>query len=185
MTRLTSLSLRRVALVALAVALAAPAALAQDADRRARHLDRLSDALDLSDAQRALVAEAAEPERGALWNVAAALAPTLTDAQKERLFVRPQRADHRDRAERRDARRDGREGAMRAALNLTDEQAAQLDALREARRAERMQARPAPGEVPAELAAILTPEQEEVVAVHRALAARALHAARRARAGRR
>ena len=202
MNRLTSPILRRAALFALAALVVAPAALAQPADRHARHLDRLSESLDLTDAQRALVTEAMGEAHapGALWDVAAALAPTLTDAQKERLFTQPDRADRPRRdstarargerpkrgrpnadslAQRRGAHREAMHDAMRSALNLTDEQATQLDAVRaahqaqrEARRAERqerMQNRPAPSEVPAEIAAILTPEQEEVFKVHRAL----------------
>ncbi len=211
-----TLSFRRfAALLALAAAFATAPALAQDADRHARHAERLAQTLDLTDAQRALVTEAMGEQHtpAALWNVAAALAPTLTDTQKERLFAQPERAEQprrdradrpraerkeraertkrerpsdADRAERMEAHRAAMHDAMRTALNLTDEQARQLDAVREAhlaQRAERrttppadrqarMQNRPAPGEVPAEIAAILTPEQQEVFRVHRALSMR-------------
>ena len=208
-----TISFRRfAALLALVAAFASAPALAQDADRHARHVEHLAETLELTDAQRALVTEAMGEQHapGALWKVAAALAPTLTDAQKDRLFAQPEPTDRprRDRAdrpraerkergertqrerpsdgeraERMEARREAMHDAMRTALNLTDEQVRQLDAAREARRAqraerratppadrrERMQNRPAPGEVPAEIAAILTPEQQEVFKVHLAL----------------
>ena len=202
-------SLLRLALVAVLALPLASAAVAQDrAERHAGHLDRLAQTLDLTEAQRALVADAAaEHGPGTRWALAAALAPTLTDAQKERLFTRPERparterparADRLERAdgtkremkrERPDAdaraeRRDAMQEAMRSALALSEEQVKQLTALREARtaerearreaanpqrRQERVQRRPAPGELPAEVAAILTPAQQEVFKVHRAL----------------
>src|SRR5690606_35317911 len=148
MKRLVSLILRPASLLALIAALAvAPATVAQDtpADRHARHVERLAETLDLSDAQRAAVTDAMGEEHtpSALWNVAAALAPTLTDAQKERLFTRPERAERpraerarrdstarprgermkrerpnrAERAERMDAYRDEMHAAMRTALN--------------------------------------------------------------------
>lgn len=203
---------------ALALALVTPAALAQNADRTAVYLDRLTETLDLSDAQRALVADAMGEglAPGTSWDVAAALTPTLTDAQKERLFAMPDRADRprRDRADRprgdrkqradrpkrdrpnadslaqrRGTNREATREAMRSALNLTEEQAVQLDAVRaahqaqrEQRRAERQeQNRPAPGDVPAEIAAVLTDEQAEVFKVHRALS---MHLTRGDRMGR-
>lgn len=206
-------SLLRLALVAVLALPLASAAVAQDrAERHAGHLDRLAQTLDLTEAQRALVADAAaEHGPGTRWALAAALAPTLTDAQKERLFTRPERparterparADRLERAdgtkremkrerpdadartERRAEHRDAMQDAMRSALALSEEQVKQLTALREARtadrearredanpqrRQERMQSRPAPGELPAEVAAILTPAQQEVFKVHRAL----------------
>lgn len=227
MTRSTLSLFRHAALTALVALLAFPpasVAVAQDrpdrAERHAQHTERLADALDLSEAQRALVAEAtAEREAGTLWTLAAALTPTLTDAQKERLFTRPERPEHAEqpradkperpkrermqrerpdadaRAERREAHRNAMQAAMRSALNLSDAQVRELDALREARKAEwearradptadgneRAQRRPAPGEVPAEIAAILTPEQQEVFEVHRALAMQMHHRAMRSR----
>lgn len=189
-------------------------------------IDRLQQALDLTDEQVALVDEAVgdEAERGDLWAVAAALAPTLTDEQKAKLFTRPDRPERRkmrdhhasrrerparrvDDVERREARHEARMADMQAALGLTDEQVQQLeafhaerkaerealreglrDANREARR-ERMQQlradRPGPGELPEAVAAVLTPEQQEVARVHRALAAHAAHRVHRARRHRR
>lgn len=200
-------SLLRLALVAVLALPLASNAVAQDrpdpAERHAEHLDRLAQTLDLTEAQRALVVDAtAEHGPGTLWALAAALTPTLTDAQKERLFTRPERparADRPARAERADRmkrerpdadthaeHRDAMQAAMRSALALSDEQVKQFDALHEARKAERearreanranpqsrqerMQNRPAPDELPAEVAAILTPAQQEVFKVHRAL----------------
>jgi hypothetical protein len=191
--------------------------------------ERLKQAFDLTDTQVALVDEAIgdEAERGDLWAVAAALAPTLTDAQKEALFTRPERPardkkmrdqrssrgdrpgrrDDDARGDRREARHEAMKADMQAALDLTDAQVQQLEALHAERKAERealreelrdadretrrerMQQlraeRPEPGEVPDDLAAILTPEQQEVAAVHRALAAHTMHRLHHARRGHR
>jgi Spy/CpxP family protein refolding chaperone len=189
--------------------------LAASAQERPDRAERLQQALDLTDEQAALVEEVLgdEVERGDLWDVTVALTPTLTDAQKEKLFARPerpmrrsedgprgrrgerglrgerlQRPDIESRTERREERFDG----MADALDLTDAQRQQLEALRaerqaemEARRAEREQLReemqqlraerPGPGGLPDEVAAVLTPEQQEIAKVHRALAAHAMH----------
>lgn len=223
MTTPSTSRLRSRLLLALAVVLFLPlAASAQDRPDRA---ERLKQALDLTDAQVALVEEAVgdEAERGDLWAVAAALAPTLTDAQKEKLFARPERPardgkrrarrgdrperpnrperpervrpDDDARAERREAAHEAMKAEMQAALGLTDAQVQQLEALHAERRAERQAAhearreqreglreemrqrraeRPAPGELPEEVAAILTPEQQEIAKVHRALARHAM-----------
>ena len=171
MTTLSTSRTRRWLLLALAVVLALPLAVsAQDHPDRA---ERLKQALGLTDAQVALVEEAVgdEAEPGDLWAVAAALAPTLTDAQKEKLFTRPERpardgkvrgrrADHPERphhperpervrldddarAERREEVREAVKADMRAALGLTDAQVQQLDALHAERRAERQAEREA------------------------------------------
>jgi Spy/CpxP family protein refolding chaperone len=183
--------------------------LAASAQERPDRAERLQQALDLTDEQAALVEEALgdEAERGDLWAVAVALTPTLTDAQKEKLFAQPerpmrpamrgerglrgerlQRPDVEIRAERREERFD----EMAEALDLTDAQRQQIEALRaerkaemEARRAEREKLReemqqlraerPGPGELPDEVAAILTPEQQEVAKVHRALVSHVMH----------
>ena len=204
MTDSVKSTLRRALLAVLASVLFLPAAHAQRAER-------LTEALDLTDAQAALVRDAVseEAESGDLWALAANLAPTLTDEQKGKLLARPERGDRmerqrgerkrgdrrgrgraerstdEDRAERRETMQEKRvesQQAMRDALDLTDAQAQQLGALRaermaerEARRAQRKDLRderPAPGELPADLAAILTPEQQEIARVHQALAAR-------------
>ena len=187
--------------------------------------ERLKQVLDLTDEQVDLVTEAIgdEAERGDLWAVAAALAPTLTDEQKAKLFARPERPAARGkmhdrrrargdrpgrrmedatRAERREARHEAMMADMQAALDLTDEQVQQLEAfhaermaereaLREELREERERLReemrerradrPEPGELPEEVAAVLTPEQQEVARVHRALAAHAMHRVHHAR----
>ena len=179
---------RRAARFALAVLLSLPlvsSASAQDnADRKAERIDRLAEALDLTDAQKQIFADAnAEP--GALWNVAAALTPTLTAEQKATLFTRPERPDGAKREGKRGRRGDRMQGdraerreeaheAMQSALNLTDAQVAELEALHEARRAEREQRMKdrAAGELSGELAGVLTPAQQEVFKVHRALAMR-------------
>lgn len=210
MTRSSILPTRRWLLLALAVLFLPLAASAQDRPDRA---DRLKQALDLTDAQVALVENAVgdEAERGDLWNVAAALAPTLTDAQKEKLFARPERpargdaerrgprGDRKPRGERprrerpdADARAERHEeslDAMQDALGLSDAQVQQLEAVhaakqaewqarraeRQAEREQRRAERPEPGELPAEMAAILTPAQQDVAKVHRALAVRMMH----------
>jgi hypothetical protein len=204
---------RRGLFLALAVLFLPLAASAQNRPDRA---DRLTEALDLTNEQVVLVQKAVgdEADRGDLWAVAAALTPTLTDAQKEKLFTRPerpardnamrdrsgarkgnrgQRGDRRQRerpgddarAERREASLD----AMQGALGLSDAQTQQLEALHTAKQAERQARRelsqgereerraerPEPGELPAEVAAILTPQQQEIATVHRALAARMMH----------
>jgi hypothetical protein len=102
--------LKRGLRLAALVALALPAARAQDAappsheDRAALHLQRVQEHLDLDAAQAALVEEAVKQrEPGALWGAAAALAPTLSSAQQARLTAPPERAD---RAARRAPRPD-------------------------------------------------------------------------------
>ena len=111
MNALSILPTRRWLLLALAVFLFPLAASAQDRPDRA---DRLKQALDLTDAQVALVENAVgdEAERGDLWAVAAALTPTLTDAQKEKLFTRPERParDNAMRNHKGDRQRRGERG---------------------------------------------------------------------------
>ncbi len=227
---------RRALLAALVLGVASAAAAQPQRRNAADRQARLVESLDLSAAQAALVQEAlgdnAHP--GALWTLAAALAPTLSDAQKERLFTRPERTERgrmrrgegrrersqserprRERPERSDADREARRAAlqehqadMRAAmieaLDLSPRQVEQLDALREehrarreARRAERRAQREAgerpartattrrsaPGRIPAELAEILNADQQEVWAVHQALAIRMRHRGARPRRG--
>ncbi len=102
---------------------------------------------------------------------------------------RSEKGEHLTDAQRAE-RREAHQAAMKAALNLSDAQVDQLEALheahkaeREARRAERQQDGQkrmedhTPGELPADLAAILTPAQQEVFKVHRALGMR-MHAGR-------
>lgn len=207
---------RRGLFLALAVLFLPLAASAQNRPDRA---ERLKEALDLTNEQVVLVEKAVgdEAERGDLWAVAAALTPTLTDAQKAKLFTRPERpargdadrrgerGDRKQRGERKqrgdrmqrerpdaDARTERHEAsldAMQNALGLSDAQVQQLEALHAAKRAERQARRelsqaereqrraerPEPGELPAEMAAILTPQQQDVAKVHRALAARMMH----------
>ncbi len=176
--------LRRGLLTALAVLFAVSA---QSQDRPAR----LIEALDLSDTQARLVTETfADAELGDLWTLAAALTPTLTEEQREKLFSRParthgygeqrlrnRRGDVRDlrrsKPEDRDERAETVALAMRDALGLSAAQVEQLETLHAKRRAERearRAERPEPGAVRADLAAILTPEQQQVAAVHEALA---------------
>lgn len=175
--------------------------LTASSQNRADRGERLQRALDLTDAQVALVTDAVgdEAERGDLWAVAVALTPTLTDGQREKLFDRPERpmrnargprGERRERVPRRDAderaeRHEEQLDAMSEALDLTDAQVQQLNALHAERQAEvearreamqqRRAERPGPGELPAELEAILTPEQQEIARVHRALAAHMTH----------
>jgi len=188
--------------------------LAVSAQARPDRAERLQQALDLTDEQATLVEDALgdEAERGDLWDVAVVLAPTLTDAQKEKLFTRPERPMRRtqdgprgrrgerglrgERMQRPDARAERHEEkleTMTEALDLTDAQVQQLEALHAARQAERearreameqrRAARPGPGELPDEVAAVLTPEQQEIARVHRALAAHVMHRAHDHRRG--
>lgn len=197
MTYRTSFSIRRAGLLLLALPLAT-SALAQSkpdrAERKAERVERFAETLNLTAAQRQILAEA-EAEPGALWNVAAALAPTLSDAQRAALFARPERRNARGERKRgrrgdratgdRPERREASHEAMHSALNLTDAQVAELEARHAARQVEReqrMQDRTA-GELPDDLASILTPAQQEVFKVHRALAMRMHHG--RHRGGRR
>lgn len=158
----------RPAVLALAVLFLAPAALAQQADRP---VERLVAALELTEAQTALVQEhlAEGPRPGALWHLAAALTPTLTQAQKERLFAPPRReavrrAD-RPARERVQAGMQAQREAMHEALGLTPEQIAALETARAERRDRAAARRSEEGP----LAGVLTDEQREIVAVHRAL----------------
>lgn len=171
-------------------ALAASVANAQQPGHQARMAEHAEDMvsnlrqeLNLTAAQVELFEKsiASGPQPGALWSLAAELEPTLTDAQKVLLFTRPerlQRDGRHDRAERHDAERQARDNA----LGLSDQQSRQMDDLHERHEAERertheqmrrsMGERPEPGEMPADVAAILTPGQREIVEVFHALRGR-------------
>ncbi len=93
---------------------------------------------------------------------------------------RPQR--ERPDAEARGERHEQSLDAMQKSLGLSAAQVQQLEALhaakqaqRQAEREQRRAERPEPGELPAEMAAILTPQQQDVAKVHQALAARMMH----------
>ena len=195
-------SIRRLRLVALALLLPLSAAAQDRPDRDP--VARLTDALDLTGAQAELVGRhlGDGPEPGALWRVAADLAPTLSEAQRDALLTKPDRPrargerdgrrGHHGRHERPDgprgerpteeeraARREAAHAAMQEALDLTAEQAEALEALqkqhraaRAERRADRQAERPAPGAVPDALEEILTADQQAVWQVHHALAHR-------------
>ena len=164
--------------LALLLALSASAAAAQPA------VERLTDALALTDDQADLAAEIYDARSpGSVWTLAAELVPTLSESQRAALYARPDRperaaGDRAARGARRGARpvreRDpAREAAQRAArdaaLGLSPEASAQLDAaladLRgpEGRRALR------DGGLPASVTDLLTPEQAETVRAQRAL----------------
>ncbi len=77
--------------------------------------------------------------------------------------------------------------AVQETLGLTDAQVQQLEALTAERQAEREKRRaewPEPGAPRDELASVLTPEQQEIAAVHRALAVRLMRAHHRSGHGR-
>lgn len=177
---------------------------AQQPDHQARmaeHAERvvagLTQELNLTASQAALFEKSlqAGPQPGVLWSLAAELEPTLTDAQKALLFTRPERDGQRpQRGGQRpdfDVMHEAEQQARDRVLGLSDQQSRQLDDIHEQRRAEREQAheqmmeqmrrnlggRPEPGELPNEMAAILTPDQQEIVKVFHALRGR-LHGSR-------
>ena len=176
-----------------------PSALAQVGDP----VEALAGALQLDEDQADLVAELLDPDDpGSSWVLAAELLPTLTEAQREILFAPPPTRGAREGragAGRRGARGQGRRAdrqpdpARRAvqraardeALGLTDEQADQLDALEEARREAGPALRDpeARAQAQAELEAILTPEQREVVQARQAIQRTMRRAMRQARRG--
>ncbi|MEM1054218.1 MAG: hypothetical protein AAGI52_01725 [Bacteroidota bacterium] len=161
--------LRLAALAALMIPFAASA---QSGDRAEQRLERLTERLDLTDAQVAIVretmTEAREQDgrrRGASWTLAARLAPTMSDAQlttiRDGLANRAE--NRRQRGEQaRERRADRGESPRDAALGLSDAQKEALADLRAERRADR-------SELPAQVSQILTDEQEAVLLVHRAL----------------
>ena len=176
-------------------ALAAGAANAQQPDRQAwmaeraeQAVSRLTQDLNLTASQAELFQKsmASGPQPGARWSLAAELEPTLSDAQKALLFTRPERPQRGlqrpGAGERHAAERQARDRV----LGLSDQQSRQMDELREQHEAEREQAmeqmrrnlgglprpsgeRPEPGELPSEVAAILTRDQQETVKVFQAL----------------
>ena len=182
--------LRLAALAALAFPLAASA---QSADRQGRGLERMVERLDLTDAQVAILRGAMTSERdpAASWAVAARLAPTMTDAQLDRLKERPERGARRgerdgngraersadERREDRQQRRAESDAAREAALGLTDSQKQALADLRDDRQSER-------GSRASEMAEILTDEQEAILLVHRAITPRGGRGVKERRGGR-
>ena len=158
----------------LVAALLAGPALAQTGDP----VERLADALALSADQADLVAEIFSPDDPAsTWTLAAELVPTLDAGQREALFARPQRPDgaRGQRAGRRggargagrgDRQRDpARVAVMRAArdaaLGLTEDESARLDAIVEGLDRRAAMRALMQGEVPAEIAAVLSDDQVE------------------------
>ncbi len=151
-------------------------------ERAERHLERLTERLDLSDSQVAMVKASMSSERtpGASWDLAARLAPTLSASQLETLKAPRKRGSRSDRAAsgdrqdreasgdraarreaqtaERQARRAQMSDARAQALGLTDAQKRALETARTERQR--------PG------AEVLTDEQEAVMLVHRALAPR-------------
>lgn len=160
--------------------LARPAA-AQDA------IDRLADALDMSDEQVEIVEDVFQPgDAGSVWTLVAELHPTLTDAQRAQLLARPERPRARmgqgrrggrgqrgGRRGRSDAERAAERAARDAALGLDAEQSAALDAAIAARR----QAGPGGGALA--LPESLSPEQAEMIQMQRGLIRLALRRGRR------
>ena len=163
-------TLRLAALAALAFPLAASAQPAERPDRADRYVERLTQRLDLTDAQAQMVrtALAGEREPGRAWALAADLAPTLSGAQRQRLRERPERreasGERGPRAEARAERREATETARAQALALSDAQVRALDEVRAERRRSAL---------PPEVAEVLTDEQETVVLLHRVLTPRA------------
>ena len=181
---------RLAALAALAFPLALAAQPADRGDRADRRVEHLTERLSLTDAQVALVRQAFTSERSpaASWQLAARLAPTLSDAQLAALKAprtretgepkargergdprhlqrqRPERASgdrpERRSAEQREAMRAEMDAARDAALGLTAQQKQALAALR----AERQDAHGHDA-----MAEVLTDKQEAVLLVHRAL----------------
>lgn len=171
--------------------LAACGSNAQQPDRQARmaeHAERvvsqLTDELNLTASQSDLFEKslASGPQPGTLWSLAAELEPTLTDAQKVLLFTRPERHRRGQKRPEADERHAVEQQARDRALGLSDQQSRQLDDVHDQRRAEHEQMmeqmrgnlgdRPGPGEISADVAAILTPDQQETVKVYHALRVR-------------
>lgn len=188
--------LRLAALAALLLPLAASAQPGDRPDRGEHHLQALTERLDLTDAQVALVRETmteareadrarTQGRRAASWALASRLAPTMSDAQLDALRTQmEERAERRrERAgETRERRAEHGDSARDEALGLTDAQKAAIQALRAEQRDVR-------GDRRAEMAEILTDEQEAILLVHRALSPprgmRGRGGARGARPGRR
>lgn len=180
--------MRLAALLILLLALV-PAAFAQPGARSGDPVERLTQALDLDDDQADLVAELLDPEDpGSSWILAAELLPTLSESQRGMLFAPPRarqgrqgarpggrRADQGRQRERRQpdpARQAVNRAARNAVLELTDEQAEQLDAYeaeqREAGLAT-LQDEDARAQARAELETILAPDQIEILEARRAI----------------
>ena len=187
--------LRLAALAALAFPLALAAQPADRGDRADRRVEHLTERLSLTDAQVALVRQAFTSERSpaASWELAARLAPTLSDAQLAALRSprtrengeRKARWERGDRAARQrpDGERQRPERASgdrreRPSAEQRDAMRAEMDAARDAAlglsaqqkqalaalRAERQEARGSDA-----MAEVLTDEQEAILLVHRAL----------------
>ena len=133
---------RLLALALFLTLLARPAA-AQDA------IDRIADALELSDDQVLIVEDVFQPgDAGSVWTLLAELHPTLTNAQRETLLARRERpagaragqgrrggrGQRGGRRGRSDAERAAERAARDAALGLDADQSAALDAAFAARR---------------------------------------------------
>ena len=180
----------------LTMLLAAPALAQSD-------VDALADALSLTDDQADLVAEVYDArDPGSVWTLAAELSPTLSDAQRDALFARPERPEGgtrrggrgmrgegmRGRGQRGDRERDPAQAAARraardAALGLDAQASADLDAaLDELDRRALMQAL-RDGDLPEAIADVLTDEQAELYRTQMALAGHLRRAARQGRIG--
>ena len=171
---------RLLALALFLTLLARPAA-AQDA------IDRIADALELSDDQVLIVEDVFQPgDAGSVWTLLAELHPTLTNAQRETLLARRERpagaragqgrrggrGQRGGRRGRSDAERAAERAARDAALGLDADQSAALDAAF----AERRQGgRGAALVLPESLSA----EQAEMIQMQRGLIRLALRRGRR------
>lgn len=168
--------------------------------------DRLAEALDLTEAQQAIVEEtlAGGMQPGLDWTLVAALEPTLTREQRATL-LRPPEAREGRRAgpgrrragrraggdpEAREERAEAVAAARNAALGLTDEEGEALDEVLQTHRAELRAEAQASGEMPSPavraarltmaLAQVLTREQADLYLLHQGLARQAF-AGRRGR----
>jgi len=164
----------------------APSAFAQPGARGGDPVERLAQALDLDDDQADLVAELLDPQDpGSSWMLAAELLPTLNETQRATLFTPPQARQGRQGTRRGGQGRRGganrqpdplRQAIIRtarnAALELTEEQAAQFDAYETAQR-ERGQQGPrdeaARAQMRADLEVFLSADQIEVLDARQAI----------------
>ena len=146
--------------------------------------ERLTEALSLTAHQSELAVEILdERDAGSIWTLAAELAPTFSDAQKETLLAAPtggrggragqgggQGRGGQQRA--RNAPDPATQAVVRAArdqaLGLTPDQSSRFDALEASSSITGLGAG-SPETLAAEMANILTPEQQELVAIHGAI----------------